>query len=130
MAKPRKPGDYSVSGQGITDPMVKVGNRPGTSPPGTPIAVMSDKTPVQPIMINVPAPQRGDKTIDIWHLIAAIVIAVVVSGIVSVAVAIAFRTESLDKIDKVERRVDGVDGQIRALDTKTTRIEARMDNDR
>jgi hypothetical protein len=128
MGKSRKPGDYTVRGQGITDPVTTVRDRPGTLPPGTPSPIGRDNTPVQPIVVNLPAPKQ--RPIDIWHLIAAIVVAVVLSSIVSITIAIAFRTETLDKIDKVEQRVDTTDQQIRVLDTTTTRIEARLDNER
>jgi hypothetical protein len=127
MANKRK-GRYGLKGHGITDPVVLV-KRPDTLPPGTPIPVTTDQTPVQPIMITVPAPAVQGKQIDIWHLIAAIVVAVVLSGAVSLTLAIAFRTETLEKIDKVERRVDGVDREIRTHDTKITRIKAGLDND-
>ena len=97
-------------------------------PAGVPTHVHPDATPIQPIMINVPAP--AERGLDIWHLIAAIVVAVVISGVLSVTISISFRNETLNKIDKVEQGADRNVQQIRALDTKITRIEARQENDR
>ena len=126
MAEEKK-GGYGLKGHGITDPVVTV-KRPATLPPGTPIPVENEGTPIQPILINVPVPQG--KQIDIWHLIAAIIVSVILSGIVSITIVIAFRTETWEKIDKVERRDDAADDQRRALDTKIIRIEARLENER
>lgn len=128
MAKEQNGGKYAVQGHKIVGSVVKV-KRPATLPPGTPTPVTTDHTPIQPILINVPPPPKEGKQIDIWHVIAAIIVAVVLSGIVSITVAISFRGETLEKIDKVEGRIDRVDREIRTQGTNITRIEARLDND-
>ena len=90
-------------------------------------------TPVQPIIIHVPAPHRdsGPKTMhhaktDWLHFIAAVLSSIIIASISSLYVVSRFLSEYSNRIDKLDARVEDQDVKVREMDNKLTRIDTQV----
>jgi len=123
-------GSYSVGGRNVPHRVTKV---PQRDQAGVPHPIDDQTTPVQPIVINVPSNNGGKKSssgLEVWYLVVAVVIAVIVSGSISLYIASALMQEQKLKMEKLDEQVEQLDQQQRQLDSRLTKIEAQREQER
>lgn len=63
-----------------------------------------------------------------WSFLGAVLVAVILSSSISVYVASQFLAEYSGRIDRLDKKVEELDATVRTLDTRSTRIEAQVEN--
>jgi len=123
----RKPSEYGLHGR-IQHSVTRV-------QPGAPSAQIHDVTPIQPIVIQVPREREpsGPKNShhrgpEWWFVGVVVLIAVILSGSISVYVASQFLDECSSRIEQLDQKIEELDRKIQLHDMTLTRIEAQVEH--
>ena len=102
---------------------------------GAPSAPIHDRTPIQPIVIQVPREREpsGPKHShgrgpDLWVMAAVVLGSVVLSASISVYVASQFLNEYSNRIDRLDKKVEELERKIQTHDMSLTRIGAQVEH--